>query len=123
METGHSTVTVDMVEKVFFNDDPTAAVLRKIVREKAFGRGLVPKNFLSDSRFGKSSAGIPPLTGDELKAVVLCLRQAAVDGRVPTVDSSCTNAALEFCNRQGWLHRNMSGEDEVFEVPSKLHLW
>ena len=123
METGDSTVTVDMVEKVFFNDDLTAAVLRKIIGEKAFGRGLVPRIFLSGARFGKTSAGISPLPVDELKAVVHCLREAAVDGGVSAVNSSCTNAALEFCNREGWLQRNMNGEDEVFEVPSKLHLW
>ena len=119
---GGSGLTVDVMEKIFFNNDPTAEVLRHRIGEQPFGRGLVPKDLMSDARFGgPSSAGSTPLKGGELKAVVNCLREAAVDGSVQTI--GFTDTVLEFCNREGWLQRVRSGMVEKFEVPSKLYLW
>ena len=117
-EAGESSLTVDVVEKVFFNN-LAAEVLRHRIGEQPFGRGLVPKDLMSDARFGgSSSAGSTPLTGDELKAVVNCLREAAVDGSVQTI--GFTDTALEFCNCEGWLQRIRSGMVEKFEVPPKV---
>ena len=120
-ESGQSTATVDIVKKVFFDDDPTSELLRHRIGEKPFARGLVPKDLMNDARFANfSDAGSTTLVGDGLKAVVDYPREAAVDGSVQTVD---TNAALEFCNRERWLQRVGNGAVEKFEVPSKLHLW
>jgi len=122
IETGESSVTADVVKKVFFHNDPTAKVLRHRIRQKPFGRGLVPEGLMDDARFrGFSSEASTTLAGDELKAVINCLREAAVDGSVDT--SGWANAALEFCNREGWLQQIKSGKVQKFEVPSKLHLW
>lgn len=91
IKTGESNVTADVVKGVFFNNDPTAKTLRHRIGQEPFERGQVPKELMEDARFGgPSSAGSATIAGGELRAVINCLREAAVDGSVRA--DSCTGA-------------------------------